>query len=74
VGDVLAGLQVPSHILFAMDDPIIPAADLDQLARTPHLEITRVNRGGHCGFLDSFSGASYADRMVAQLMKLAPIG
>ena len=28
VGDALARLEVPSHILFSLDDPIIPARDL----------------------------------------------
>jgi uncharacterized protein len=70
VGDALATLQVPSHLLFALDDPIIPARDLQDLARTPHLEITTIPHGGHCGFMDRFNSESWADRQAARLMGL----
>lgn len=68
VGDALAGLEVPSHILFALDDPIIPAKDLKDLARSPYLHVNAVARGGHCGFMDRLYGESWADRQVARIM------
>ncbi|HEX2493239.1 MAG TPA: alpha/beta fold hydrolase [Steroidobacter sp.] len=71
VGDALAKLDVPSHILFALDDPIIPANDLRELARTPALEVTALAYGGHCGFMDRLGAESWADREVARLMGLA---
>ena len=71
VGNALARLEVPSHIIFALDDPIIPATDLDQLVRSQHLQISAVRRGGHCGFMDRFTAESWADRKIAALMKLA---
>lgn len=67
-GDALAHLQVPSHLLISLDDPIIPAHDLQSLARSPHLHVTSIPNGGHCGFIDSFNGASWADRQIANLM------
>jgi uncharacterized protein len=70
VGDVLARLGVPSHILLSLDDPIIPARDLHDLARSPQLEVTTLPRGGHCGFMESFHRESWADRQVARLMGL----
>jgi predicted alpha/beta-fold hydrolase len=70
VGNVLANLAVPSHILFALDDPIIPATDLPQLARTPYLHIDTTPKGGHCGFMDSLRRESWADRQIALLMGL----
>ena len=72
VGDKLANLQVPSHIIFALDDPIIPAADLKDLARTPNLYISAIPHGGHCGFMDRWTGESWADRQIAKLMGLEP--
>ncbi|HEY4368088.1 MAG TPA: alpha/beta fold hydrolase [Steroidobacteraceae bacterium] len=69
-GDALAALEVPSHILTALDDPIIPAADLKDLARNSHLHITAVAHGGHCGFMDRLNSPSWADRQVAALMGL----
>jgi uncharacterized protein len=70
VGDALARLEVPSHILFSLDDPIIPARDLHELARSPQLEVTMLPHGGHCGFMDRFNSESWADRQVARLMGL----
>jgi predicted alpha/beta-fold hydrolase len=69
VGDVLAELAVPSHILFALDDPIIPAKDLKDLARSPHLHVTAVPHGGHCGFMDRWGGESWADRQIGAFMR-----
>lgn len=67
-GDVLASLSVPSHLLIALDDPIIPAVDLDALAPSHHLQVIKLRHGGHCGFMDHFSRESWADRQVAQLL------
>jgi predicted alpha/beta-fold hydrolase len=67
-GDALANLQVPSHILISLDDPIIPAHDLQHLANTPHLHVTSIPNGGHCGFMDSFNKESWADRQMAKIM------
>nr|WP_298716940.1 alpha/beta fold hydrolase [uncultured Steroidobacter sp.] len=67
-GDALAHLQVPSHILISLDDPIIPAHDLQHLARSPNLHVTSIRNGGHCGFMDTFNGASWADRQISNIM------
>ena len=66
----LASLEVPSHILFSLDDPIIPARDLQDLARGAHLQINTLPHGGHCGFMDSLDRESWADRQVARFMGL----
>jgi uncharacterized protein len=73
-GDALASLQVPSHILFALDDPIVPAQDLSDVARSKYLQVTAVPRGGHCGFMERFNSPSWADRQVAHLMGLTADG
>jgi predicted alpha/beta-fold hydrolase len=67
-GNVLDALSVPSHIVFAMDDPIIPHRDLEQLSRSEHLSVTRVLRGGHCGFMDSAARESWADREILRFL------
>lgn len=63
-GDRLAGLVVPSTIVTALDDPIIPAADLARLAPSPALKIITTETGGHCGFFESFTGPGWIDRLV----------
>ncbi len=73
-GNALANLQVPSHILFALDDPIVPAQDLGDVAKSEFLRITALPRGGHCGFMEGFNQPSWADRQVAHLMGLTGTG
>jgi predicted alpha/beta-fold hydrolase len=72
VGEALAGLAVPARIIAAQDDPIIPAADLDRLALVGPLTISRVPHGGHCGFLESLSGPSWADQEIYATLTASP--
>jgi predicted alpha/beta-fold hydrolase len=65
-GDRLAALAVPAWVLSALDDPIIPAADLVRLAPSPQLRVVTTRRGGHCGFLDHLAGPSWADRWLSE--------
>ncbi|MEZ4864163.1 MAG: alpha/beta fold hydrolase [Caldilineaceae bacterium] len=50
----LTGLTVPTLIISAADDPIISAADLEQLGPQPLLELHLHPSGGHVGFVDIF--------------------
>jgi len=63
-GNVLAGLTVPTRLIAAADDPVIPIEDLADLAVTPALEIDVVPHGGHCAFLDDYRLRSWIDRVV----------
>lgn len=63
-GSALAGLSVPTRLIAAADDPVIPIADLDDVARTPALRISVAPGGGHCGFLESYGLRSWLDREV----------
>jgi uncharacterized protein len=64
VDGVLDTLGVPTRIIAAADDPIIPAADLGRLPAASRLTITRTRRGGHCGFFDGATGNGWLDREV----------
>jgi predicted alpha/beta-fold hydrolase len=64
VGPLLSNLQVPAHIITSLDDPIIPAGDLQRLARTPSLKLTVTQRGGHCGFLERLYGPSWVEHRI----------
>ena len=64
VGDVLAPLAVPARIISALDDPIIPARDLERLAPSRCLELTATRQGGHCGYLEGLAGETWADREI----------
>jgi predicted alpha/beta-fold hydrolase len=71
-GTRLESLRVPSQLLLAADDPIIPAAGLARLARPAALEILRTRYGGHCGFIDRVRAASFADRWIVQQFERYP--
>lgn len=64
-GDRLADLAVPSDILLADDDPVVPVATVDRLARPPALAIHRTRWGGHCGYLDDYHLRSWSDDFLA---------
>lgn len=72
-GDVLKDLAVPTWLIAARDDPVIPIGDLDHVARSDVLEITLAPRGGHCGFLEDLRLGSWLDRsLLAHLERRAP--
>lgn len=64
VGAALAALNVPSRIIAASDDPIIPRGDLARLSSRPTLEVTVLPWGGHCGFVQSYALTSAVEAMV----------
>jgi predicted alpha/beta-fold hydrolase len=64
VGDVLGSIVHPTRIISAADDPIIPAEDLDRIARPAALRVTRTTFGGHCGYYDASRGSTWIEREV----------
>jgi uncharacterized protein len=66
-GERLARLEVPTEILLADDDPVIPVRDVAALARTSALTIRRSRHGGHCGFIADYGLASWLDEYVARV-------
>jgi predicted alpha/beta-fold hydrolase len=69
-GEALAHLQVPSTIIASLDDPVIPAKDLPELAKPECLTIETTRYGGHCGFLENFRLTSRADRRMAEIFQI----
>ena len=67
-GARLAQLEVPASIVTSLDDPIIPASGLAQLARPPTLSLTVTRRGGHCGFFEQLGGPTWLERRVLTLL------
>ena len=67
-GDYLEGLEIPSLIITAADDPIIPISDFDTLSRPEALELEIWPHGGHCGFLANWRLESWIEqRIVSEL-------
>lgn len=65
-GDRLAGLKVPSTLLTAADDPVVPVEDFAALPELPWLNILVSPYGGHCGFLKNWRLESLADDLIPQ--------
>ncbi len=66
-GNVLKDLRIPSHIIISRDDPVIPYANLTEVARSENLEITTTGYGGHCGFIQGISMKSWIDDRLVDL-------
>jgi uncharacterized protein len=71
-GARLAKLAVPSRIITSLDDPIIPPRSLQRLARTSSLQLTVTPHGGHCGFLERFTGPTWVERRIVDEFESAP--
>jgi uncharacterized protein len=70
-GEALRNVAVPSRLIAAADDPVIPIADLDDVAMSPALEVSVLPRGGHCAFLESYRLRSWSDRAVLAELEAA---
>lgn len=60
----LESLTVPSLIMAAEDDPIIPPDGFDRIARPDCLKVVRTRYGGHCGYIDGIVSPTYADHTI----------
>ena len=67
-GERLASVAVPADILTSLDDPMIPAGGLTRLAQPAALTVTVTRYGGHCGFIESLAGVTFAERFVLGLL------
>ncbi len=68
-GNVLEHLCIPSYILASLDDPVIPAQDLDHLFPSPYLHVELTRYGGHCGFIQNAGMDSYAEKRMAEIFQ-----
>ncbi|MGH8122381.1 MAG: alpha/beta hydrolase, partial [Rudaea sp.] len=68
-GERLAALDVPTTILTAADDPIIPVADFRALRLAPTTELVIVPHGGHCGFIRDASLRSWAEDFLVERLR-----
>jgi len=65
-GDYLAGLEVPSLIVTAEDDPIIPIDDFHGLTRPEALTLEIRPHGGHCGFIANWRLDSWIEQRIVR--------
>ena len=57
-GRVVGRIAVPTLILTAKDDPVVPFASFSapEIAHNPHIALVAPDRGGHCAFISNSSG------------------
>jgi uncharacterized protein len=62
----LAGIRVPTLIVQAKDDPLIPFDIFHNAAirDNPHIELLAVEHGGHLGFLSNTAPRFWVDRVI----------
>jgi len=63
-GDYLDGLEIPSLVITAADDPIIPISDFQALPRPEALALEIWPHGGHCGFLANWRLESWIEQRI----------
>ncbi|MBP7981543.1 MAG: alpha/beta fold hydrolase [Arenimonas sp.] len=63
-GQTLAGLRVPTRILAAQDDPVIPVASLQGLQASDAVRLEISAHGGHCGFIENWRLRGFAERWL----------
>ena len=67
-GDYLQSLVVPTTVITAADDPIIPIEDFRNLPESEALQLEIWPHGGHCGFIENWRFKSWiAQRIVREL-------
>ena len=64
LGDALADLAVPTTIVTAQDDPIIPVEDFYDLKLNPSTNLIVHRYGGHNGFLETLSGRAWYEKKI----------
>lgn len=68
LGDRLNQLAIPTTIISASDDPMIPADQLSCLFSSPYLNIELQTHGGHCAFIKNWQFESWASDRIAELV------
>ena len=63
-GARLAALRVPTRILAAADDPVIPIASLRALTLSDSATLEISDHGGHCGFIGDWRLHGYAEHWL----------
>lgn len=62
-------VSIPMTVLAAADDPVIPVEGFQELESiNPHLELVITNYGGHVGYINSFSGDSWLDKILPSIV------
>ena len=67
--DALIDVNVPTTIITAKDDPIIPAEDFYNLKLNPMTDLIIHRYGGHNGFLETLLGRVWYEKKMLEIFK-----
>lgn len=67
-GSALRELAADCILIATSDDPVIPIADLQDVATSDRLDVRILQHGGHCGLIDSYRLSSWADQAVVDML------
>ena len=66
-GSAVADINIPTTVITAADDPIIPVSDFYDLVPNKHLTLLIHPHGGHNGFITGFHLQSWYERHIVTL-------
>jgi predicted alpha/beta-fold hydrolase len=69
LNDALVDLKIPTTIITAQDDPIIPVEDFYDLKLNSHIDLIVHRYGGHNGFLETISGRAWYERKLIEIFR-----
>ena len=68
-GTRLQTLSVESDVYIAMNDPVIPAHDHENLFTSEFLNIHLTRFGGHCGYLNGLFNTNWIDNQILKTLQ-----
>jgi len=71
LNDALADMDIPTTIVAAQDDPIIPVGDFYDLKLNSQTDLIIHRHGGHNGFLETISGRAWYERKMIEVFSAA---
>lgn len=69
LGDALADVNIPTTIITAQDDPIIPVEDFYDLKTNSVIDLIIHRYGGHNGFLETISGKAWYEHKMLEIFE-----
>lgn len=73
LGNGLEKLAIATTIISSLDDPMIPAKQLNDLFNSPWLTIELQEYGGHCAFIKNWKLESWATDRISELVAQATV-
>lgn len=67
--DDLTSCPVRITVISSLDDPVVPGADVHELADNPMLEKLVFSHGGHNGFFQSIRGRAIYEALIAERIR-----